>query len=163
MSVDRSDLELGDGSDATDQTSSCETTPDGVLTVLDSKESKVVDDAREDQLSADDDGSGGTSSKFGNRQDVDDDENCSNHSSSPCPPGSLSHHLGQIRWWTSLDFDQEVYAGRNGTNNEDDGGGETLAGELAELGVDSSLGGSGDTTDQAQEGAESDVIENTHG
>jgi len=48
------------------------------------------------------------------------------------------------------------------TGGKDNGGGEALARVLAKLGVNDSLRGSGDASDQAEEDAEDGVFEKRH-
>lgn len=47
------------------------------------------------------------------------------------------------------------------TNAENDGGGQALARVLTEFGIDGSLRGSSDSSDQAEEGGENNVIEDS--
>lgn len=48
------------------------------------------------------------------------------------------------------------------TSGKDNGGGETLARVFAKLGVNDSLRGSGDASDQAEKDAENGVLEKRH-
>ena len=48
------------------------------------------------------------------------------------------------------------------TKSKDNSRGETLTSVLAELGIDGSLRGRGDSSDQAEEGAKDNTVEDRH-
>lgn len=82
-------LKLGNGSDTADETGSGKAAPEGVGAVGNTKELKVVNDAREDQLGTDNNRGGGTGTKLGDGQDVDNDKEGTDDTSGPGPPGGF--------------------------------------------------------------------------
>lgn len=75
------------------------------------------------------------------------------------------YHLSECNWLSRQNINQgseiETLVRGQHTNAEDDGGGQALARVLTELGIDGSLRGSSDSSDQAEEGGENNVIEDS--
>jgi len=101
-------LELGDDTYAADQADGGKTAPKSVLAVRDAKQREVVNDTREHQLGAHNDGSRCTSTELWNDKNRNNDKDRSDHTSGPRPPRCLGNHDGKIRWWAAFDLDQEV-------------------------------------------------------
>lgn len=108
-------LEGGNDGDTADKTEGSDSAEDGEGAFVDTKETKVVNDAREDQFGRDENGGRGSGTEGGDGQDGDGDIDGTEDTTRPGPDGGFCEHDGQVCWWAAPNFDHEVDEGCHGT------------------------------------------------